>query len=521
MTYRLPASRQNHVRILLVDDDPVWRKLLRSILRRHLGKVVQIAVAANYDQARTAIFKRSYDLISLDLQLAKSEALGAYSGQSLLEIIRRESKEPDCGLIVLSGYGTEDIAVESLRDYRVDDFIKKSRVDINKPDAYVEAVKKALRRSLLQRAAADVNNRILLTLGFSKLGLNDGELRMPGRITKSTKPSPHRLDVAHLFQVGEEIEQQILYGRKGAWRSTARKVGRELYQNLKKASPIHDLFLIGRELAGSTNTFHLQFSGPSENVGLPFELMYDEDYLVFNHIITRGLSEGTRSSERFHEFVDRLCRNEKPQKNTRHLEVVVVGANMIETTPRCEDEAQAVATSIEKSLDLLNIPHNIKLLVGRKNALYQKLETSLRDGCHIFHFSGHANYVRSNPEKSVIYLYDRAVSAASMKSIFRNKDVRLAFLSCCLGAYLENKKGRGEFYGFFDALSKSGIPAILGYRWPVSDESAKLLAEHFYENLFRHFCPARSLYLARDRAASEIGRDEDIWASPVLLMQNY
>ena len=519
---RLPGSRQNLIRILLVDDDPVWRKLLRSILKRHLGNAVQIAVAADYDEARAAVFKRSYDLISLDLQLAKSEAMGTYSGRSLLEIIRRESREPDCGLIVLSGYGTEDIAVESLRDYRVDDFIKKSRVDITKPELYVEAVKKALRRSLLHRAAADVNNRILLTLSFNKQGLSDGELRAPGRVTRSTKTSPQRLNVAHLSDVVDEIGYQILYGRKGAWRSTARKVGRELYQNFKNLSPIYDLFLIGRELAArSTNTFHLQFSGPSENVRLPFELLYDEEYLVFNHIITRGLSEGTRSSERFHEFIDRLCKKEKPQQNTRHLEVVIVGANMIETTPRCEDEAETVATSIKKSLELLNIPHNIKLLVGRKDATYRNLDTVLRDGCHIFHFSGHANYVKSTPEKSVIYLYDREVSAASMKSLFRNKEVRLAFLSCCLGAYLENRKGRGEFYGFFDALSKSGIPAILGYRWPVNDDSAKLLAEHFYENLFRNFCPARSLHLARDHAASEIGRDEDIWASAVLLLQNY
>jgi CHAT domain-containing protein len=155
------------------------------------------------------------------------------------------------------------------------------------------------------------------------------------------------------------------------------------------------------------------------------------------------------------------------------------------------------------------------------DATYTNLEANLRDGCHIFHFAGHANYVKSVPEKSVIYLYDKEVSAASMKSLLRKRDVRFAFLSCCLGAHVGNGTGRGDFYGFLDALSKTGGQAILGYRWPVNDYSAGLLAEQFYENLFRNFCPAQSLYLARDRAASKIGRDEDVWASPILLMQNY
>jgi CHAT domain-containing protein len=281
--------------------------------------------------------------------------------------------------------------------------------------------------------------------------------------------------------------------------------------------------VLGREHAAtSLGTLHLQFSGPLQNVKLPFELMYEKDYLVFNHIITRGLSEGASNSERFHEFINSLCRKEKSgNRNVNPLQAVVVGANVHATTPRCEEEARSVAKSIKRNLELLDIPVNVKLLVGRKDATYSNLEANLRDGCHIFHFAGHANYVKSVPEKSVIYLYDKEVSAASMKSLLRKRDVRFAFLSCCLGAHVGSGTGRGDFYGFLDALSQTGVQAILGYRWPVNDYSASLLAEQFYENLFRNFCPAQSLYLARDRAASKIGRDEDVWASPILLMQNY
>ncbi|MDT4955088.1 MAG: hypothetical protein QOJ02_3226 [Acidobacteriota bacterium] len=516
-------NRHNLIRILVVDDEADWRRLLRMILKRHLGKAVQVTAVKDYEKACSAVLRQSYDLVSLDLKLSPDEFVGSYSGRALLESIRKESKDPNCGLIVLSGYGTEDIAIESLRDYEVDDYIKKPEVDPNNPQRYVNAVKKALRLSLLRRAAAEIDNRILLTLSFNRQALKDGELKTPGRVTKSHASPRASLNITRLSNVADNIGQKIIYGRKGAWRSIAKKVGRDLYQFLKNSPTTYDLFMLGREQAAtSSSTLHLQFSGPLQNVKLPFELMYEEDYLVFNHIITRGLSEGTRNSERFHEFINSLYGKEKSGKPNAHpLQVVVVGANVLAATPKCEEEARAVAKSIKRNLELLDIPHHVKLLIGRKDATYPNLEANLRDGCHIFHFAGHANYVKSVPEKSVIYLYDKEVSAAGMKSLLRKRDVRLAFLSCCLGAHVGSGMGRGDFYGFLDALSKTGVQTILGYRWPVSDYSASLLAETFYENLFRNFCPAQSLYLARDRAASKIGRDEDVWASPILLMQNY
>jgi CHAT domain-containing protein len=94
------------------------------------------------------------------------------------------------------------------------------------------------------------------------------------------------------------------------------------------------------------------------------------------------------------------------------------------------------------------------------------------------------------------------------------------FLSCCLGARNATRAGRGDFYSFPHALSQAGAPINVGHRWEVNDDSARLIAEHFYRVLFHDFCPRRALLRARQNCAVENAerRDDAAWASPVLLM---
>ena len=103
----------------------------------------------------------------------------------------------------------------------------------------------------------------------------------------------------------------------------------------------------------------------------------------------------------------------------------------------------------------------------------------------------------------------------------REIDLRMAFLSCCLGAQTSAQVGRGDFHGFFHALSESGVPTTVGYRWEVEDDSALQLATEFYRVFFCDFCPGRALLRARQHRSmdSKQKRDDPSWASPVLLME--
>jgi CHAT domain-containing protein len=72
-----------------------------------------------------------------------------------------------------------------------------------------------------------------------------------------------------------------------------------------------------------------------------------------------------------------------------------------------------------------------------------------------------------------------------------------------------------------EALARADVPTVLGYRWAVPDASASYLAQKFYQTLWRTFSPGEALLEARrDAAIRARGRDNDAWASPILLMQN-
>ncbi len=166
------------------------------------------------------------------------------------------------------------------------------------------------------------------------------------------------------------------------------------------------------------------------------------------------------------------------------------------------------------------------MLLG-EDASYAKVREVLHNGrYHIFHYAGHAHYEDTLPEVSGLILNDDndlhvLDSCPELNTLLRDTELHLAFLSCCLGARNATKVGHGDFYGMLEALASADVPTVLGYRWTVTDELALRLAQVFYERLWHTFSPAEALLDARvDATLGPGGRDDETWASPVMLMQN-
>lgn len=93
------------VRVLVVDDSPLDRRLSGSLLKKRAG--MEPLYASNGVEALQAIAKSAPEIVLTDLQMPEMDGL------ELVEAIRRE--HPYLPVILMTAHGSEEIAVQALR----------------------------------------------------------------------------------------------------------------------------------------------------------------------------------------------------------------------------------------------------------------------------------------------------------------------------------------------------------------------------------------------------------------------
>ena len=126
-------------RILIVDDEPDMVALLRLLLTERTGHEVDTAGSGN--EARRMIEAGAYELVISDMRMPDLEGL------ELMEISRES--DPRCPFIFITGYGSIETAVETVRKGAFDYITKPFR-----KEQILLAVDKALawREARLQEA---------------------------------------------------------------------------------------------------------------------------------------------------------------------------------------------------------------------------------------------------------------------------------------------------------------------------------------------------------------------------------
>ncbi|NMC76619.1 MAG: response regulator, partial [Candidatus Methanofastidiosa archaeon] len=118
-------------RILIVDDTADNVKLIKAMLK---SLDSEIDVAVDGEEALNKITENDYDIVLLDIMLPK------ISGIDVLKRVRERDLETP--IIVMTAYGSEELAVETLRQGG-DDYL------INKPirtEDLLDAINKALEK---------------------------------------------------------------------------------------------------------------------------------------------------------------------------------------------------------------------------------------------------------------------------------------------------------------------------------------------------------------------------------------
>jgi CHAT domain-containing protein len=312
------------------------------------------------------------------------------------------------------------------------------------------------------------------------------------------------------------------------WRDQARDKGYRLYEQLiGKHKDVADLYaqVRGEEL------LHIRARCLRDFLEVPLESLCDApmgeagDYLVLKHPLARSLFQvDTRRAPVGREFLNGL--HERGEK----LRILLIASNTPEPDiPGVDIEAAELAQLLPQVFERKRIETEIVFLPTHL-ATYARVRRELRnDKYHIVHYAGHGRHVPDRPDESCLFFWEdesrkgaiKQLRATELDILLWSSAVRFLYLSCCDGGASASaaRAVDGDFLGIAEAAVNRGVPAVLAYRWPVSDGGALCLAKTFYTELAEDGNVDVALMRARREVASQ-DKNDRTWMSPVLFMQD-
>jgi CHAT domain-containing protein len=314
--------------------------------------------------------------------------------------------------------------------------------------------------------------------------------------------------------------------RSEDWRFRIREIGRELFEELVLNQPE---IAKGYQRAMShvqQAMLSLALHAPEYFLRLPFEALHSEDegYLCLKFPIYRVVRRCF-----FDKRVLSAALLNRLDLQGKRLRALVVASSTWGTPgapiPGVEEEAREVSVILQH--------HGFDVcLLSTDNATEKRIRHELARGDYLlFHYAGHASSSPDVPEEGALYFWEgtkgksqvRKLTASQLVGLVQNTPLRFVYLSSCWGGAQTTPPNLlldDDFLGVMDGLVMAGVPAVLGFRWPVSDCGAQLLAQSFYAAwLERGYRPDRALCEARRTVADQMGRDERAWFSPILAMR--
>ncbi|MDJ0799544.1 MAG: tetratricopeptide repeat protein, partial [Calothrix sp. MO_167.B12] len=123
----------------------------------------------------------------------------------------------------------------------------------------------------------------------------------------------------------------------------------------------------------------------------------------------------------------------------------------------------------------------------------ENLESALKSGHDIFHFTGHGTYNFHNPQASALALSgeDRLTLTDILQLPLSN--YRLVSLSACETAVTGNQTITTEYVGLVSAFLFQGVSNVVSTLWTVTDDASSLVMIYFYWQLSKGRTPQIAL----------------------------
>jgi DNA-binding NarL/FixJ family response regulator len=111
------------VRVLIIEDDPNWQDIFREIV---IDSGFEPVLASSQQAALAALKKQTYALAIVDISLS----LPDYADRGGVEVLKAIAASPArLPAIVVTGYATVDLAIETLVDLNAAHFFRKDDFD--------------------------------------------------------------------------------------------------------------------------------------------------------------------------------------------------------------------------------------------------------------------------------------------------------------------------------------------------------------------------------------------------------
>jgi len=494
-------------KILVVEDNPDFRNTLSELLTE-AGYAVQ--PAATDGEALAAILQGPFDFALMDVRLHEGGEEDA-SGLSLALAFR--VLNPRARVIVLSRYPAKPgPTLRAIRYLGVVDFIDKTQ-------DWSEQVLKAIggASSETKRSGFKTGEETWLSLSIAI-----GQClvaRARGRHTCSARtPKILQLNVERYARRAEIARQDPIHSR-----FHVDGIGRDLWRDIFGEHT--EIARVYQQACDKSRLLSLSFETTRDFLRLPLEFTRSDnplEYLVLQHPLARFLCDADPKREAISPQLLTL---------TDKLHFLIIASNTESFTlklPRI-DGVDTETRQLRNYLEHQNcIPVDVNLITTR-HATYKRVKAELKKRCYdIIHYAGHGSYKPESPEESSLYFWEKEdkqgaivpMKAAELKMLLGQSEARLVYLSCCYGTAAGDPTALldDDFLGLADAVAQAGIPSVLGFRWPVSDDGARRMAQVFYQSLLEQASPEVALWCARCELSTP-DRNDPTWLSPILIHQ--
>jgi len=115
-------KKQSLLKILVCDDDPADRKLCRTYLQQIDSREIVLIEAGQKDEIQNALDRGRIDLVFMDIQMPEKSGM-----EWLAEIVKKQAAP----VVMLTGSGSEEVAVQSLQEGAVG-YLAKSTLSSKK-----------------------------------------------------------------------------------------------------------------------------------------------------------------------------------------------------------------------------------------------------------------------------------------------------------------------------------------------------------------------------------------------------